>query len=161
MARMGGAYNTICGGTYDGQKYVCFDELAEDIEKGECLVYSFGINNDLSFEKAFGEMGCKVFAYDPTVTHPRKPFKNVEFFEIGVSFETKERTISSRGVRPFKTLYDIIKSNNHLGDKISYLKVDIEGEELKSVLQWLDSGALDHVRQFGVEIHYDYLNEKS
>ena len=43
------------GRDYDGQKMVCMDDF-EDKEKG-CLVYSFGINDDYSFENDMAHLG--------------------------------------------------------------------------------------------------------
>ena len=68
----------------DGQKYVCMDDLMEDIQNNECVVYSFGVGNDISFERTIAEMGCKVFAYDPTINHSKHKFGSISFKKIGV-----------------------------------------------------------------------------
>ena len=60
--RLGGVYLSGCH-VMDGQKYVCMDEVMNDILNKECIVYSFGIGGDMSFEKGISEMGFKVFAY--------------------------------------------------------------------------------------------------
>jgi len=148
-SRIGGHWIGSCPiHAYDGYKFVCMEDLVEDITNGECLVYSFGVSGDFTFEEQLGKMGCKVYAYDPTVTYPKDLRKNVEFYQVGVCKE--ERLLSGK---PCKTLLNIIKSNGHLERKITFLKVDIEMEELKAIPQWLRSGALAHVQQFGVEIH--------
>ena len=65
-------YKTVCAvisriggnghyGFRDGHKYMCMEDLAEDIRKGECLIYSFGVAKDLTFEEQLGAMGCKVY----------------------------------------------------------------------------------------------------
>jgi hypothetical protein len=50
-------------------------------------------------------------------------------------------------------LQDAITANGDLGKRITYLKVDVEGSELKSISEWITSGILDDVRQIGIEIH--------
>lgn len=48
------------GGATEGEKYLCLDILTSDIKSGNCLVYSFGIANDWTFEKAMTLLGCQV-----------------------------------------------------------------------------------------------------
>lgn len=43
----------------DGDKWVCTDEGVGPPSRG-CLVYSFGINYEWSFDDAMAERGCKV-----------------------------------------------------------------------------------------------------
>ncbi len=45
---------------------------------------------------------------------------------------------------------DAIELNGDFGKQITYLKVDVEGSELKSISQWIDSGVLDYVRQVSI-----------
>ncbi len=59
--------------TIDAEKEVCFDpelELAARGASGDCLVYSFGIGKDWSFEEGMAELGCRVRTFDPTVEAP-------------------------------------------------------------------------------------------
>ena len=52
----GGRFNV---NGYDGQKYVCVDDLvaAAGGAGDPCLVYSFGVGNDLSFEETIVKYG--------------------------------------------------------------------------------------------------------
>ena len=50
----------IIGGATDGEKFICLDNLIHDIKKEECLVYSFGIANDWTFEESMASLGCTV-----------------------------------------------------------------------------------------------------
>ena len=52
-------------------------------------------------------------------------------------------------------------SHGDFGKTITYLKVDVEGAELKSIREWIESGILDHVRQIGIEFHTgkDFVKE--
>ena len=48
------------GGASEGDKYVCLDSLMDDVKRGYCLVYSFGIENDWTFEQTMVAVGCQV-----------------------------------------------------------------------------------------------------
>ena len=50
----GSAYGCI-----DGHKFVCLDDFYEDVKNGECLIYSFGIDHDWTFEEMVAKMGCR------------------------------------------------------------------------------------------------------
>ena len=83
-------------------RYVCVDDdFEQDILQGRCLVYSFGLANDWTFEEALAEMGCRVWAYDPTTTD-RNVSKNIS------SRVLRDSTSRSVGpsVRPSVTLYN-------------------------------------------------------
>ena len=72
-------------GTFDGMKYVCFDKLYGDIKNNECLVYSFGIADDWSFEEVMAGLGCQVRAFDPTTSAATKPdTDNITFSLMGL-----------------------------------------------------------------------------
>ena len=45
---------------FDGHKFVCADDFNYDINNESCLVYSFGLSDDTSFEEAMAEAGCEV-----------------------------------------------------------------------------------------------------
>lgn len=48
----------------DGQKSVCLDQgLGPAINN--CLVYSFGIDNEWSFDDDMAQLGCDVYSFDP------------------------------------------------------------------------------------------------
>ena len=147
--RVGGKYLPRCH-VMDGQKYVCMDELSNDIDNQECIVYSFGIGGDWTFEDTIASFGCKVYAYDPTINLPTFRSKNITFKKIGLS----ELPINDK----FQTLSKIINENGHTNTKISYLKMDIEGAELSGLRVWIESGLLDNVQQIGMEVH---LGEKN
>jgi len=68
----GGHWMSDCGG-FDGNKYVCLDDLYNDIQNGKCLIYSFGIFADWTFEEAMANLGCTIRAFDPTTDESTKP----------------------------------------------------------------------------------------
>lgn len=55
---------------------VCLDTAVAP-NPDSCLVYSFGAGGDLSFDKAMGQFGCEVLAFDDDLAHEgieRYPF---------------------------------------------------------------------------------------
>ena len=44
----------------DGVKSLCLDEIFKHIITGSCLLYSFGLADDWSFEEVTSNLGCKV-----------------------------------------------------------------------------------------------------
>ena len=52
-----------------------------------------------------------------------------------------------------RTLDHLVKENGDSDKTISYLKVDIEGSEIQSFKQWVDSRILSKIDQIGVEMH--------
>ena len=145
--KFGGKGGKSCGGNYpDGQKFVCMDSILRDIEAGNCVVYSFGIKNDWSFEDIMDRIGCAVYAFDPSVDFPRQRGNKITFEKIGVTATTNEK-------KRLYSLSDILERNSHSDLKISYLKFDIERHELAGLPAWYASGALQHVQQFGFEFH--------
>lgn len=72
------------GGTHkfgeeDGAWDVCYDRLAPP-----CVVYSFGIADDWSFDKALADFGCEVHSFDPSIgMDDHDPAKNVHFHNMG------------------------------------------------------------------------------
>ena len=59
---------------------------------------------------------------------------------------------------PVNTFEEILKHTNDVNKTISYLKIDIEGSELKSIPTWLESGVLNNVQQIGIELHTGVLH---
>ena len=130
-------------------RYVCVDDdFEQDILQGRCLVYSFGLANDWTFEEALAEMGCRVWAYDPTTTD-KNVSKNIFFHKIGVAAEDKGE---------FRTLERIIKDNGHAFTKITFMKMDVEGSELAGLPVWISSGVLKNVKQLAMEVHLSPQN---
>ena len=42
----------------DGSKCICLDELYKDIISKRCIIYSFGLSNDWTFEEIMANFGC-------------------------------------------------------------------------------------------------------
>jgi len=145
----GGSVNVI---SIDGQKAVCFDPELKPM--CPCLVYSFGINKEWSFEDQMAEYGCDIYAFDPSTNetnHDRG--KMIHFQNIGIS-NIEESTINGWNLHPLSSIYKNLSISAHPKLKIiDYLKIDIESYEWKVLPQILESGMLDHIRQLSVEVH--------
>ena len=105
----------------DGDKFVCMDNL---IKGKPCLIYSFGIANDWTFEDFMDYRGCEIHAHDPTVDFPAERGNNIKFNKVGL------------GVG-MGSLDNYFKMNGHSSTEIEVLKVCIEFsmfEEEKSLL---------------------------
>lgn len=63
-----------------------------------CLVYSFGIADETSFDFAAEAIGCEVFMFDPSIGQPEQDLnENLHFFPIGLS--NRNYVIEPRGWR--------------------------------------------------------------
>ncbi|XP_067678642.1 probable methyltransferase-like protein 24 [Haliotis asinina] len=133
----------------DGGWEICNDPLVRP--KKPCLVYSFGINNDFSFDDAMEqEYGCQVHSFDPSMgktDHQRS--KGIMFHSLGIS------DYNGRSERkwPMKTLNCIRESLGHTQTTIDVLKIDIEDMEWKVFPEMMTNNALHNVTQFVFEVH--------
>jgi FkbM family methyltransferase len=158
------------GNTYGGTN------AHPDILNKNSIVYSFGIGEDISFDKAIIENhGCYVFAFDPTpksiawIKDQKLP-PNFTFFEYGIASETgyvnfnlpknskhvSGSIIGHQNVDKnnsvsvlMKCLSDIIAELGH--DHIDVLKIDIEGYEYDVINNILSSSA--EIDQILIELH--------
>ena len=139
----------------DGQKAVCMDPEIMPLP-GKCIVYSFGINNDWSFEEMIDRYGCDVYAFDPSLNltnHDRKGTK-IHYFHLGLGYR-EEKFPDGWHIQTLSTIYGKLQmEKRHSSDSIiDYLKIDIEEDEWTALVDILDSGMLNKVRQLAIEIH--------
>jgi len=138
----------------DGMKSVCMDPaLAPD--PSNCLVYSFGINYEWSFDKDLEGYGCQVYAFDPSMFQSDYDyFERIHFFREGIGH--RDIATTSENGWKLSTLESIYERLKHIhGEKaIDILKIDIEGTEWNVIPQLIQSGILKHVRQLALEIHF-------
>ncbi len=120
------------------------------------IVYSFGIGEDLSFDRSISDrFGCEVNCFDPTpkslewiAKQSHGILQNLKIFDYGLSRHTQTATfflpknsknvsgsiVSQSAVNPddsiqveLKSINDIVREFKH--DNIDVLKMDIEGAE--------------------------------
>ena len=130
------------GNSHDGG-YVLVDNIAQKSK----IAYSFGISNDISWDKEMSEKGMEVFMYDHTVDVPEDMNGNMHFFNIGIC-GSKERKNEK-----LKTINEIIESNGHAHNNGMILKMDIEGDEYDFLLN-IDDDILTKFDQIVMELHH-------
>lgn len=143
----------------DCQYPVCLDPLPIAPPSERCLVYSFGIRNEWSFDDAMADYGCNVYSFDPNMgvtSHQRS--SKIHFFNVGIS--GRDYVAGGKRFRKLSSIHKKLQPRH--GKKIiDYLKIDIEGNEWDVIPEIIDSGMLDNVRQLAMEIHlFDIVNFK-
>ncbi|KAJ3342663.1 Methyltransferase-like protein 24 [Gonapodya sp. JEL0774] len=123
-----------------------------------CVVYTFGVDWDFSWEDEFHNMtGCETHSFDPSMrmeSHYRG--RNQWFWNIGLSSESTQ--FNGVGLRTGQAdLWQVLTLKDHmetLGHKhINLLKIDIEGHEWDALARALADGVLDNVEQVLFEVH--------
>lgn len=137
------------GKVTDGGWEVCEDEAYKP--KRPCLVYSFGVGDDFSFDDAIVKRyGCEVHSFDPSMKSKdyQRP-SSVNFHAIGLANFSGQ---ASNGWK-MSTLRDIQQSLAHTEKELAVLKLDIEEWEWKVLPSLLKGGHLSRVRQLLLELH--------
>lgn len=164
-----------CNFAWYGSDYGGF-YVNPDALNTESIVYSFGVGEDISFEKVIIENhNCHVYSFDPTpksikwMKNQQLPH-NLNFFEYGINNKTgsvnfnlpknndyisgsiiKHRNVDENNIVsvPMKCLNDIIAELGH--NHIDVLKMDIEGSEFEVI----DSILLSTIKidQILIELH--------
>ena len=129
----------------------------------ECIIYSIGINDDISFDLAitdyYARQKCTVYAFDPTIGRETgndfSPW--IKFFNIGI-YE-KDRVKYDKTGTELQTLNTMRKKLNHDRKQIDVFKMDVEGNEWDVILEWFDSGLIGPgicppFNVFAVEYHF-------
>lgn len=164
------------GNNYGGF-FVCPDLLSDS-----SIVYSFGIGEDISFDKAIiEEFQCDVFGFDPTpksidwIKNQQLP-KKFHFFEFGidtisgiVKFHLPKNSDFVSGSQIYnsdlitdetidvqmKSFEDIVIDLGHT--KIDILKMDIEGSEFMVLESILKSNT--SIDQILIEFHERFFKD--
>ena len=116
LKRVGGQWldwASLTAEAVDGDKFVCMDKMLLDSDR-PCLIYSFGIANDWTFEDFMDYRGCEIHAHDPTVEFPADRGQNIRFSKLGLAKEVAPN---------MDTLVNILWKNGHTDILVDYLKV--------------------------------------
>ncbi|XP_027219953.2 uncharacterized protein [Penaeus vannamei] len=151
---------TSCKLWMDGDKQVCLDDHVA-MPKKDCLVYSFGAGDDISFEDSIIEFAdCELHLFDPSINASdilNESGEKIKFHKLGLG--ESEKVLVHKGVTyKFNTFDSILRQNGHLGRTIHYLKLDIESSEWVVLPYLLEKGLLDNVWQLAMELHSTFLN---
>ncbi|XP_037782746.1 uncharacterized protein LOC119579083 [Penaeus monodon] len=151
----------------DGKKFLCLDERFR-LDRNDCVVLSFGVNNEWSFEDDAERLGCKVYAFDPSMgarDHQRS--HSIRFFSLGISDYQGDLYLGQlKDVRakrgksfPVDRYENIVRRLGLEGRVIDYVKMDIELAELDVLRDLLDNSPhlLRNINQIAVEIHHDLM----
>ncbi|ELT98899.1 hypothetical protein CAPTEDRAFT_198524 [Capitella teleta] len=161
--------HVVYGHQGDGGYPLCEDKTFA-LKKNDCLVYSFGIRNDWSFDDAlYDKMECEVHSFDPSIgkkDHMHKP--KVHFHNLGLwgtRFVNSENWMldSFRG---------ILKKLGHEEASVVFIiaervidavKLDIESSEwpfFEDVISASGPSVLRNVKQMALEIHTPRWNRE-
>ena len=134
--------NCLCriGREHDGG-YAMLDDFANI-----SAAYSFGISNDVSWDRDIAEMGLDVFMYDDTITALPEYNEKFHFHKMGVADKVDDASPE------LETLSNIILSNGHSKSESLILKMDVEGCEW-GVLKMTSNEDLCRFKQIVLEIH--------
>ncbi|KAG7155991.1 Methyltransferase-like protein 24-like 7 [Homarus americanus] len=153
---------TSCQKIFDGQKMVCLD-MFESRPSNFCMVYSFGVGHDLSFDADMGKLGCQVFSFDDDASHDiykREPFPRVHFIHVRIGASRDVQLLNSHDKfnLPHMYLYRPLDNIMYLLDQfranIDFLKIDIEGTEFDVLEESLfKTDVLERTRQVALEVH--------
>lgn len=108
------------------------------------IAYSFGINDDVSWDDDMACHGYEVYMYDHTIDalpHVRKAF---HFFKEGIADFEENKSL--------KKLETFIKRNKHDKNENMILKIDVEGAEW-GVFENISEEILKSFNQIVVEFH--------
>jgi len=167
--------NKIFLGTEYGGYFICPDNISK-----ESIVYSFGVGEDISFDKEMiRQFGCTVCAFDPTPKsiewlNKQDLPQNFIFFNYGLAqydgvikfyppdntdhishtIVYKETTKNKAIEVEVRKLTTLLKLSEHR--KIDILKLDIEGAEYEVIEDIINSDI--EIEQILIEFHHRFPN---
>ena len=128
--------------------YVMLDDLAS------CRVaYSFGISDDVSWDKSMAELGMDVYMYDHTIDGLPEENPHFHWHKTGLAGSY------DGSMTELETLPRLLEANGHVGERNMILKMDIEGAEW-DVFAKLPQGFLGKFDQILLELHDMILPER-
>ncbi|XP_063869808.1 uncharacterized protein LOC135105535 [Scylla paramamosain] len=139
---------------------VCMDADVAPRSK-DCVVYSFGVRDKWNFEEDMEDIGCEVWAFDPTMTTGNHNHSSgIHFYNLGLASSAAPTTATKEGQSQRWYLFSLAEVMERLGHStstIDYLKMDIGGSEWQVLHDTAirSRHALTNLRQLGVEVHLE------
>jgi len=147
----------------DGGKWLCnMRSIIEKRKPNPCIVYSFGVSDDMTFEVEFNrQFGCHTFSFDPGSTikelHKNDLRENMSLYQVGLA-PLWQFLYGPNGATPMKgateTFFGILDQLEHT--YIDFLKIDVEGNEYSALPDVISSERFQslNVSQILIEVHY-------
>ena len=110
------------------------------------IAYSFGINDNVSWDKEMAKRGLDVYMYDHTIESLPEENEKFHWKKVGITGTYDEKQPN------LKTLDMLIKENGHENECGMILKIDIEGSEW-DVLKKIDDSVIKQFSQIVIELH--------
>lgn len=113
------------------------------------IAYSFGISNEISFEKELADKNIDIFMYDHTIE--KLQYKNSRFHwkKIGLTGDNNQK-------ENMKTIVELLTENGHINEQNMILKLDIELGEWE-VFKNLHSNILNKFKYIVGEFHFNLM----
>ena len=137
--------NLVRVGSVSDGGYVMLD----DFHPGG-IAYSFGISQDVSWDRDMAERGYDVFMYDHTIDGLSEERPEYHFFRKGIA--------GREGMPDLDTLEHYVAQNHHEGKRHMILKMDVEGAEWDSLLA-CSKELLQSFDQIVLELHDMVIHE--
>lgn len=125
------AFTRVGGSRTDGH-YIMVDAF-----KKKQIAYSFGLNNEISWDLGMLEKGYELYMYDHTVNGIPSEADGLNFFKKGIAGVSKPE-------ESLETLDNLMKINGHSNKTGMILKMDVEGAEW----DFLETVSIKTLRQF-------------
>lgn len=140
LSRVKGCELIRIGKDYDGG-YI----MPEDFGQDDKIAYSFGISNDVSWDKGMASRGYDVFMYDHTIDSLPEENTRFHWSKLGIS---DGKLHDNR----LKSLDELIRANHHENKHNMILKMDVEEAEW-GCLEAVSSETLAKFTQILIEFH--------
>ena len=119
--------------------------IMPDVFRNGGIAYSFGINDDVSWDEDMAERGYEVYMYDHTIDSLPYEREEFHFHRCGIM---NVAHVSP----PLETLENLLQYNSHMDVNNMILKMDVEGAEWE-ILADMNVNILARFDQIALEYH--------